>query len=75
MRIVLASVPRTDIRNNGYGDWLFDQHGRLFIDYLSVLKRRTALSKWTKERDKYPGFIRRLTPAEVAQHHHRDEEL
>lgn len=50
-------------------------HGKLFIDYLSVLKRRTAMSKWTKQKDKYPGFVRKLTPAEVAEHHHRDEEL
>lgn len=50
-------------------------HGRLFIDYLSVLKRRSALAKWTKEKEKYPGLIRRLTPADVAAHHHRDEEL
>ncbi|MDE3052683.1 MAG: peptide deformylase [Gemmatimonadota bacterium] len=50
-------------------------HGRLFIDYLSVLKRRSALAKWTKEKEKYPGLIRRLTPAEVAAHHHRNEEL
>jgi peptide deformylase len=50
-------------------------HGRLFIDYLSALKRRSATSKWAKERDKYPGNIRRLTPNEVAAHHHRDEEL
>ena len=50
-------------------------HGKLFIDYLSVLKRRSAMAKWTKEKDKYPGAIRRLTPAEVAEHHHRNEEL
>jgi peptide deformylase len=50
-------------------------HGKLFIDYLSVLKRRAAMNKWSKERDKYPGAIRRLTAAEVAEHHHRDEEL
>ena len=50
-------------------------HGRLFIDYLSALKRRSAMNKWAKERDKYPGNIRRLTAAEVAAHHHRDEEL
>jgi peptide deformylase len=50
-------------------------HGKLFIDYLSVLKRRAAMNKWSKEKDKYPGAIRRLTAAEVAQHHHRDEEL
>ena len=50
-------------------------HGRLFLDYLSVLKRRSALAKWTKEKEKYPGLIRRLTPADVAAHHHRGEEL
>lgn len=50
-------------------------HGKLFIDYLSVLKRRSAMAKWNKEREKYPGFIRRLSAAEVATHHHRNEEL
>jgi peptide deformylase len=50
-------------------------HGRLFIDYLSALKRRSAMSKWAKEKDKYPGNVRRLTAGEVAAHHHRDEEL
>jgi peptide deformylase len=50
-------------------------HGRLFVDYLSILKRRSALAKWAKERDKYPGFIRTLTAEEIAEHHHRDEEL
>jgi peptide deformylase len=50
-------------------------HGKLFIDYLSVLKRRAALAKWAKEKDKYPNSIRALTAAEIAEHHHRDEEL
>jgi peptide deformylase len=49
-------------------------HGKLFIDYLSVLKRRSALAKWAAQKDRYPGFIRRLTPQEVAEHHH-DEDL
>ncbi len=50
-------------------------HGKLFIDYLSVLKRRGAMAKWTKEKEKYPNFVRRLSAAEIAKHHHRDEEL
>jgi peptide deformylase len=50
-------------------------HGKLFIDYLSVLKRRAALAKWSKEKEKYPGNVRVLSPEEVAKHHHRDEEL
>ena len=50
-------------------------HGRLFIDYLSVLKRRSALAKWTKEKDKYPGFVRRLSADPPREHEHPDEEL
>jgi peptide deformylase len=50
-------------------------HGKLFIDYLGAFKRRSALTKWTKEREKYPGNVRRLSPAEVASHHQRNEEL
>ena len=50
-------------------------HGKLFIDYLGAFKRRSALAKWAREREKYPGNVRRLTPAEVASHHRRDEEL
>ena len=49
-------------------------HGKLFIDYLSVLKRRSALAKWSKTKDRYPGFVRRLTDEEMAAHH-SDEEL
>jgi peptide deformylase len=43
-------------------------HGKLFLDYLSVLKRRAAMGRWEKERQQYPAFIRKLTPQEVAQH-------
>jgi len=48
--------------------------GKLFIDYLSILKRRSALNKWAKARERYPDNIRRLTLEEVSEHH-RDEEL
>ena len=40
-------------------------HGKLFIDYLGVFKRRAALAKWAKLREQYPRYIRRLTEAEV----------
>ncbi len=50
-------------------------HGKLFIDYLSVLKRRTALAKWGKEKQKYPGFIRKLENDPTRTHEHPDEEL
>jgi hypothetical protein len=52
--------------------------GRLFLDYLSVLKRTAALAKWKLSQDKYPGFVRRVsleTPEERDRHEHPDEEL
>jgi len=52
--------------------------GKLFLDYLSVLKRTAALTKWKLSQDKYPGFIRRValeTPEERWRHEHPDEEL
>jgi len=50
-------------------------HGKLFLDYLGPFKRRSALSKWQKEKEKYPEGIRRLSAEEIARHHHSDEEL
>lgn len=38
--------------------------GKLFIDYLSLLKRRTAARKWEREAAKYPGWIRKIVPGE-----------
>jgi peptide deformylase len=50
-------------------------HGKLFIDYLGLLKRRAALKKWEKQRAGERSFTRSVGALEVAQHHHRDEEL
>jgi peptide deformylase len=50
-------------------------HGKLFIDYLSVLKRRAAIAKWAKEKDKYPAFVRKLETDPTRTHEHPDEEL
>ena len=49
-------------------------HGRLFIDHLSILKRRAAIAKWEKLRDQYAENRRTLTPREIAHHQtHPDE--
>ena len=50
-------------------------HGKLFVDYLSVLKRRAAMAKWANEKDKYPAFIRKLENDPARSHEHPDEEL
>jgi peptide deformylase len=52
--------------------------GKLFLDYLSVLKRTASLAKWKLEAGKYPGFIRRVAlekPEDLDEHAHPEEEL
>lgn len=50
-------------------------HGKLFLDHLSILKRRQALREWEEEKDQYPELIRRLTPDVIARLAAEDEEL
>jgi peptide deformylase len=47
--------------------------GKLFIDYLSVLKRRSAMSQWEKCKSDYPGFIRRVALEKRGPHHSEGE--
>lgn len=52
--------------------------GKIFLDYLSVLKRAAAVAKWKLSADDYPGFIRRVsleTPEDLRAHEHPEEEL
>ncbi len=48
-------------------------HGKLFIDYLSVLKRRSALAKWEDMRKDYPALLRNLALETAGEHHHDGE--
>jgi peptide deformylase len=51
-------------------------HGKLFLDYLSVLKRRSAMSQWDRLKKDFPGNRRVLTAQEIAEHVTKpDEEL
>ena len=45
-------------------------HGKLFLDYMSLLRRRSALSKWEKIKSDFPNSLRTVSvePAEVADH-------
>jgi peptide deformylase len=52
--------------------------GKLFLDYLSMLKRTAAMAKWKLKQDDYPGFLRRValeTPEQLSEHEHPEEEL
>jgi peptide deformylase len=45
-------------------------HGKLFIDYLSIFKKKAAMAQWEEEKRAYPELIRTVqSPAEIAQHH------
>ncbi len=50
-------------------------HGKLFLDHLSILKRRQAMREWDEEKDQYPEFIRKLTPEVIARLQAEDEEM
>ena len=55
-------------------------HGKLFIDYLSFLKKRAANAKWEQQKSKFPNLLRILTPDDIrrlkAEHDdHPDERL
>ena len=47
--------------------------GKLFIDYLSTLKRRAAMAKWETAKADYPGFIRKVRTEVKGEHHHETE--
>jgi peptide deformylase len=47
--------------------------GKLFLDYLSPLKRKSAMSKWEKSKAGYPGFIRKVRAEVKGEHHHANE--
>lgn len=66
-------VPGSDLLARCMQHEIDHLHGKLFIDHLSVLKRRAALARWANEKDKYPGYIRRLSDENNAGH--RGEEL
>ncbi|MDQ6831016.1 MAG: peptide deformylase [Gemmatimonadota bacterium] len=53
-------------------------HGKLFIDYLSLLKRRAAMAKWEKVRGDDMSLTRKvdkIAPETAARHHTRDDEM
>jgi peptide deformylase len=47
--------------------------GKLFLDYLSPLKRKAAMAKWENAKIEYPGFIRKVKAEVPGEHHHETE--
>lgn len=42
-------------------------NGKLFVDYLSLLKKRRALAEWAKLEKDFPGHVRILTPGDPGE--------
>ncbi|MBL8959474.1 MAG: peptide deformylase [Gemmatimonadetes bacterium] len=55
-------VEATDLLARCFQHEIDHLHGKLFIDYLSYLKRRAALAEWEELRKQYTGNIRHLKP-------------
>lgn len=50
-------------------------HGKLFLDYLGMFKRRSAMQKWEREKAKYPALRRALISARDLAEQHNEEAL
>jgi len=50
-------------------------HGRLFLDYFGVFKKRSALAAWEREKTKYPALRRTLVAAKDLAEQHNEEAL
>ena len=50
-------------------------NGKLFLDYLGVFKKRSAMQKWEREKAKYPSLRRALITAKELAEQHNDEAL
>ncbi len=50
-------------------------HGKLFLDYLGLFKRRSAMQKWEREKAKYPALRRGVISAKDVAAQHNDEAL
>jgi peptide deformylase len=50
-------------------------NGKLFLDYLGVFKKRSAMQKWEREKAKYPSLRRALITAKELAEQHNEEAL
>jgi peptide deformylase len=49
--------------------------GRLFIDHLSMFKKRSALAQWEREKARYPALRRAVVAPKDLAAQHNDEAL
>ena len=49
--------------------------GKLFLDRLSLFKKRSAMKDWDAEKVKYPDLVRHVSPNDTHDDRHADERL
>jgi peptide deformylase len=49
-------------------------HGKLFLDRLSILKKRRAMRDWEDEKDNYPKLLRVLPVGDLPKENDRKRE-
>ena len=49
--------------------------GKLFIDRLSLFRKRSAMKEWDAEKEKYPDLVRHVSLNDTHDDRHRDERL
>lgn len=49
-------------------------HGKLFLDYLSILKKRKAMAQWEEIKGDFPDFRRDLSKEDLDAHPSREDE-
>ena len=69
----IVSTTGTELLGRCFQHEIDHLDGKLFIDYLSTLKRRAAMTKWEKAKAEYPGFIRKVRAEVKGEHHHANE--
>lgn len=65
----LLEIEATDLLARCLQHEIDHLHGRLFTDYFSILRKRSAMAKWEKIKADYPQFLRKATAEEIAEFH------
>ncbi len=70
-----VEVEGTDLLGRCLQHELDHLDGRLFLDYLGVFKKKSALAQWEREKAKYPALRRTLVAARDLAEQHNEEAL
>ena len=69
----IVEISATDLLARCLQHELDHLNGRLFLDYLGLFKKRSAMAAWEREKVKYPALRRALiAPKDLAEQHNEE---